>query len=224
MHNILLLVFEILFVFGMLVICSKTFGRTGLIAWVGIATVLANLLTAKNVDLCGMTVSMGTVWFASVFLATDIISELYDKADAKRAVLFGLFSNFLFIIAPQITLAYVPSVVDYAHDYMAGLFGLNLRISIASSVMYVIANLADVSIYNALRDKMHGHMWIRNNVSTVLTNCLENFGFFFLAFFGLYDLKTVLTMALCTSAVEMVVAFCDTPFLYIATRNKRGAK
>lgn len=223
MNNIFLLALEVLFAFGMLVFCSKAFGRAGLIAWVGVATILANLLAVKTVDICGMAVSMGAGWFGSVFLATDIISELYDKVDAKKAVLFGLFSNLLFVVASQITLAYVPSAVDYAHDYMAGLFELNLRLSIASAVMYALANLADISIYNALRDRMHGHMWIRNNVATVLTNCSENFGLLFLAFWGIYDAKTIMTMALCTSAVEMVVAFCDTPFLYIATR-KRGAK
>ena len=55
-----------------------------------------------------------------------------------------------------------------------------------------------------------------NNVSTILCNCLENFGFIFLAFVGIYDGATILTIAASTSIVEAIVALCDTPFLYLA--------
>jgi uncharacterized PurR-regulated membrane protein YhhQ (DUF165 family) len=37
-----------------------------------------------------------------------------------------------------------------------------------------------------------------------------------LAFCGIYDLKTVITIAVSTSIIEMIVAVMDTPFLYIA--------
>lgn len=213
-----MLVLEIAIVFTALLFTKKFFGKTGLIGWVAIATILANLLTAKNVGICGLSVSVGTVWFASTFLATDILSECYGKGSAQKAVYFGVFANLLFIIAPQITLAYIPSAVDYADGFMRGLFTLNLRISISSSVMYLLANLADVYIYNRFRERMQGrYMWLRNNVSTALTNCLENFGFFALAFWGVYDGKTIIIIALSTSIVESIVALCDTPFLYIAT-------
>lgn len=220
--NIGLLALEVIVVFGALLLTKKLFGKFGVTAWVAVATILANLLTAKNVDLFGMNVSVGTVWFASTFLATDILCECYSKEDAKKAVLFGIFANILFIIAPQITLAYIPSEVDFAHPFMEGLFALNLRISISSSIMYIIANLADIYIYSKIREMMNGKaMWLRNNVSTIITNCLENFGFIGLAFWGIYDLNTILVIALSTSAVETAVALCDTPFLYIATRRAK---
>ena len=60
--------------------------------------------------------------------------------------------------------------------------------------------------------------WLRNNVSTILCNCLENFGFITLAFVGIYDAETILIIATSTSIVEMIVALLDTPFLYIAKR------
>jgi len=223
--NIGLLAIEIVFVFGALVLTHKIFGRFGVMAWVAVATILANLLTAKNVEMLGVSVATGTVWFASTFLATDILSECYTKQDAQKAVWYGIFANVLFIIATQITLAYAPSAFDYAQPFMSGLFGLNIRISIASSLMYLIANFADIHIYNRIREKMDGKaMWLRNNVSTILTNCLENFGFIALAFYGIYDAKTILTIALSTSVIESLVAICDTPFLYLAKGINNGER
>lgn len=218
MNEIILLV-EIIMVFGLLLVSHKYFKKEGVIAWVAIATVLANIITAKNAMIFGLSTAIGTVMFASTFLATDILSECYSKKDAKKAVYIGLFSNIVLICATQIALRYIPSSFDYANDAMQTLFSLNLRISIASAVMYFVANMADVYIFNKLKDKMQGRaLWLRNNVSTILCNCLENFGFIFLAFVGIYDMKTILTIAISTSIIEMIVAILDTPFLYLARR------
>ena len=219
MSNEILILIEIVSIFTLLLIVSKLFKKEGLIAWVAIATILANVITAKNATIFGLSTAIGTVMFASTFLATDILSECYTKEDAKKAVYIGLFANVVLIIATQIALRYIPSEFDYAHAAMETLFSLNLRISIASAVMYLVANLADVYIFNKLKEKMNGkHMWLRNNVSTIVCNCLENFGFIFLAFVGIYDLPTILTIALSTSVVEFIVALLDTPFLYLAKK------
>lgn len=220
MNNVLIFI-EILFVFGTVTACNKLFGKQGVIAWVPIATVLANIITAKNANIFGLSTAIGTVMFASTFLATDILSECYSKKDAKQAVYLGLFSNIVLIGSTQIALLYEPSIFDYADSAMRTLFSLNLRISVASAIMYVIANLADIYLFNKLRDMTGGKLlWFRNNVSTILCNCLENFGFIGLAFWGIYDVNTIFTIAVSTSIVEFIVALLDTPFLYLAVRRK----
>ncbi len=219
--NEIVLVVEVIVVFSLLLACHKFFAREGVIAWVAIATVLANIITAKNAMIFGLSTAIGTVMFASTFLATDILSECYTKEDAKKAVYIGLFSNVVLIFATQIALRYIPSPFDYANDAMNTLFALNLRISIASAAMYFIANMTDVYIFNKLKEKMDGRaLWLRNNVSTILCNCIENFGFIGLAFYGIYDIKTIMIIAASTSVIELIVAILDTPFLYIAKKLK----
>lgn len=213
---------EILVIFSLLLLAKKLFGREGVIAWVAIATVLANIITAKNAEVFGLSTAIGTVMFASTFLATDILNECYSKEDAKKAVKIGLAADVVLIVSTQIALLYTPSAFDYADGAMQTLFSLNLRISIASAVMYFVANMSDVYLFNAIKKKTHGKaMWLRNNVSTILCNCLENFGFIWLAFYGIYGWKEILVIAASTSIIEMVAAICDTPFLYIATGKWR---
>lgn len=217
--NELILAIEVIVVFSLVFLFHKVFKKEGLIAWVAIATVLANIITAKNAMVFGLSTAIGTVMFASTFLATDILSECYSKKDAKKAIYIGLASNAVLICATQIALRYAPSEFDYAHDAMTTLFGLNLRISLASAAMYFIANMADVYIFNKIKEKMNGKaLWLRNNVATILCNCLENFGFIGLAFAGIYDIKTILTIAISTSVIEFIVALLDTPFLYLAKK------
>lgn len=223
MSNEVILLFEVITIFTILLVCKKLFGKTGMIAWLPIATILANIITAKNVDVFGLSTTIGTVLFASTFLATDILSECYSKEDAKKAVRIGLFSNMLLVVATQIALLYTPSEFDYAHDAMQVLFSLNLRISIASAIMYYIANMADIYIYSRFKRKTgNKKIWLRNNVATILCNCLENFGFIGLAFAGIYDFETIITIAFSTSIIEMVVALLDTPFLYLSRHIRHG--
>ena len=217
--NNLIIIGEIIVVFSILLLCKKLFGKTGMIVWVSLATVLANIITAKNVNIFGLSTAIGTVMFASTFLATDILAECYSPKHAKKAINIGLFSNLILIVSTQIALLYTPSEFDYAHDAMKTLFSLNLRISLASAAMYYIANMADIYVFSKIKQKTEGRMlWLRNNVATILCNCLENFGFIGLAFAGIYDFQTIMTIAISTSIIEALVAVCDTPFLYVARR------
>ena len=221
--NAIIFLIETCVIFGLLVIVAKVFGKYGCIAWVGIATVLANIITAKNADIFGLSTAIGTVMFASTFLATDILDECYGKEYAKMAVYIGLFSSALLIVSTQIALLYAPSAVDYADGAMRTLFGLNLRISLASMAMYFIANMGDIAIFEKIRAKTgRKWLWLRNNVATIICNCAENFGFIFLAFVGIYDIKTILIISLSTSVIEALAAVIDTPFLYLGKKIAKG--
>ena len=87
--------------------------------------------------------------------------------------------------------------------------------------MFFIANFCDINLYNFLREKTHKkYLWLRNNVSTILCNGLENFLFYTIAFWEIYDLSTIISIAFTCTLIEIIIALCDTPFLYIATKIK----
>ena len=218
-----LLFVEIVIVFTLLLLAQRIFGKAGVLAWIPLATVTANSLTLKNVCLFGMNTAAGSVMFASTFLATDILTECYGVKEARRGVLMGLCGAVMFVVCSQIVLCYIPSPIDYASDAMNGLFVLNLRVSIASIAMYLVANMADVFLYEGLRRKTGGSkMWLRNNLSTIVCNCAENFMFVLLGFYGVYDFGQCMNIAWSISIIEAIVGICDTPFLYAALRMRNG--
>lgn len=219
--NTVYLFLEIIICFSAVVLIGKLFGKNGLIAWVGIASILANIITAKTSNILGLDAAQGSVLFASTFLATDILCEKYGKKEAKTGVLVGLFSSVALIVATQIALLYSPVEYDYADAPMQVLFGLNLRITASSIVMYLIANLADIAVFDKLKQMTGGKwLWLRNNVATILCNCIENFGFIFLAFLGIYTAGQCFEIAIATSVIEIVAAVCDTPFAYLGRKLK----
>lgn len=218
--NILLGIVSLLLTFSLLIIVEKIFKKEGLFVWVSIATIIANILVCKSIELFSFTTNLGNILFASSFLATDIMSEKYGAKESRKAIVLGVVSQVIFVIMTQIGLLYTPAPEDLAQESMKGLFSINLRVSIASIVMYFASNMADIYIFEKIKEKVPGKLWLRNNVSTMICNSLENYFFSFLAFAGLMDIPTILSIATLASILEIVIAACDTPFLYLSKKLK----
>ena len=214
--NILYGFINIIVVFTLVVLIEKLFKKEGLYVWLSIATILANLTVCKMIDVFNFTTSLGNVLFASTFLATDIMSEKYSKEDAKKGVYISIFSGISFIFITQLTLLFIPSSEDIVNDAMKQIFSISIRTSAASMLMFFISNMLDIHLYNKLKDKYPKKLWLRNNVSTILCNCLENYFFNTLAFAGIFPFSVIISIATTTTIIEIIIALCDTPFLYLS--------
>lgn len=220
MNNILLFISIIGTFTGMLIV-KKLLGKEGLIGWIGVASVLANILIIKSVDLLGISATLGNVLFASNFLATDMLTESYGYKQAKKGVKFGLVSVIIFLLVTQIALIYIPNGEDIAQNSFKTLFSLVPRISLASFSLFAISNFVDIRLYEWLRKKTKGKkMWLRNNLCTILCNGGENFLFYIIAFGGIMPLNVILQVGLTATIIETIIALCDTPFLYLSKRIK----
>ncbi len=220
--NIGLGVISTILCFLAVVLIDRIFKKEGLIVWVSIATIIANIVVCKTVNVLGLVSSLGNIMFASNFLATDIISEKYGKEVGRKAVLLGFVSTIIFVISTQIALVFVPDETDIVNDSMKTLFSFNLRTSVASVTMYLASNMLDIWLFDKIKQKIPEKLWLRNNVATIISNCSENFFFAFLAFAGIMDIPTILSIAFTGSIIEIIIALCDTPFLYLSKYNKRA--
>lgn len=221
MFNGILLFVEILLCFGGIVAVKRFLGKEGLFAWITIATCLAEIQVCKGIRLFGIDTSMGNVLFASTFLCTDILRECYGQEYAKKGPVFSLLGALTYVIFAIVTPLAKPASFDLVQNSMKQLFAMSIRVTSASILMLFVANALDVWLYNKLFQKTKGKaMWLRNNVCTIICNCSENFFFTFLGFFGIYDMKTVVTISVSASIIEIIIALCDTPFLYLAKRIK----
>lgn len=218
--NIVLGIISIIATFSIVVCMEKMFKKEGLYVWISIATITANILVCKSIDILELTASLGNVMFASIFLATDILSEKYDVKDSRKAVILAIVSQIIFIMTTTLAISYIPSETDLSNDSMKTLFSINTRVSISSIVMFGASNMLDIYLFEKLKRKFPKQLWLRNNVSTIISNCLENYFFVFFAFVGIYNYSTILSIATTTSILEIIIAICDTPFMYIAKKLK----
>ena len=220
MNEILFIIAGIIGFFGVALV-ARIFGKYGLIAWVGISAILANIALTKQVTMFGVDCTLGNIMFSSTYLATDILSEVYGKKDARKAVFVGGMAAVVFVGFGILVNRFRANSWDMANDSLKMILDFSIRTTTMSIICFFIANYADVWLFEKFRQKSTKNLWLRNNVCTILTNCLENFILCFGAFYGLYDAQYCLMIALTSSVIEIIAALLDTPFCYLGRKWAR---
>lgn len=220
--NEALLVLQVILFFGMVLLVYRIFGRTGLYCWTAIATILANIEVLIQVHAFGMDMTLGNVMFASTFLVTDVLSEIYGKKKAQKGVWVGIATSLTFILVSQSWLMFTPNEYDFAMPSFRTLFSNTPRLIAASFVVYLIVQQFDVWIYHkwwALTTRLfgdeHKFLWLRNNGSTLLSQLLNAVLYTFFAFYGMMDNEVIWSLVWSTYAIFVVTSICDTPVVYL---------
>lgn len=218
--NELLFFISLLTSFSLLLLVYRLFGRYGIIGWICFATVFANIEVLKTVNCFGLSTTLGNTLFGTIFLATDILSEQYDRQTARKAIMLGFICNIAFVIFSQLDIAYIPNDTDMTHNSFAVLFKLTPRVCLGSIVAYAVGNMTDIYLFEKFKNK-HGDklLWFRNNICTLLSQLLDNFIFHFIAFSSVMSFDQIIRLSVNVWLIEAIVAVLDTPFLYIA-KNK----
>ena len=84
----------------------------------------ANIQVIKTVHIFGISATLGNVMFASIYLATDILNDIYGRKVAKRAVWLGFSSTLVMIIVMQMSLHFIPAPEDMAQKSLSTIFDL----------------------------------------------------------------------------------------------------
>jgi uncharacterized integral membrane protein (TIGR00697 family) len=219
----LLLIVSLVVCFGGLVAFFRVFGKAGVYAWTVFETIAANIEVLILIHAFGMEMTLGNVLFASSFLATDILSEVYGKKAADKAVWLGIAATVAFIVASIFWNFYIPSKNDVAWKGIHSVFSLTPRVMCASLIAYVISELLDVWFYHKWWDfttrkcnDPKKFLWLRNNVSTLTAQLINTVAFNALAFWGTYDTRTLISIMISSYVIFIFTSLLDTPFVYFA--------
>ena len=221
MINEFLLIGSIIIGFFMVIIAYRLFGRIGLFVWVAIGVIIANIEVMKTVEIFGMVTALGNVVYSSLFLVTDILTENYSKKEAQKAVWMGFFVLISVTILMQITIHFIPDESDFLSEHITALFNFLPRIAVASLTAYLISQSFDVLLFAKLKKRHQRELlWFRNNSSTIISQFIDTTIFTLIAFAGIpqFSWSIILQIFITSMIMKIVIAFCDTPFIYWARK------
>lgn len=121
---------------------------------------LSNYLVQFPVSLYGVVFTLGMFTYPLVCLATDLTVRLSGNHNARIIVGF----------------AYIPAI-------LISISLSNYRIGLASGMSYLLGQLLDIFAFQKIRDRVQ-NWWSAPLVSTITTNILDTYLFFFIAFYG----------------------------------------
>jgi uncharacterized integral membrane protein (TIGR00697 family) len=165
----------------------------------------------------GLHVSVAVFFFPFVFLTTDVIGEVYGKRMAKLFVLAGFVSTALFILYSLLSLVLPWAAAgEWVHPAYDQVFGISLRIGIASMIAFVVGEYQDVISFFFFR-KLWGtpKFWLRSALSNVWSQFLDTVLFMTIAFYGIYDNHTLLSIIISWWLFKVVMGFLYTPLCYV---------
>ncbi|MDO8482100.1 MAG: queuosine precursor transporter [bacterium] len=196
---------------------------------IALALYLASLFAANTLGLkimpffFGLHVSVAVFFFPFVFLTTDVIGEVYGKRMAKFFVLAGFISTLLFILYSFLSIA-MPwsSAGEWVHPAYNQIFGISVRIAIASAIAFIIGEYQDVISFFFFRNLWgESKFWLRSTLSNIWSQLLDTVIFMTIAFYGVYENPVLIRIMISWWLFKVLMGILYTPLSYVGLRLLR---
>ncbi|MBV9349266.1 MAG: queuosine precursor transporter [Patescibacteria group bacterium] len=198
---------------------EKALGKLAIALALYISSIFAsNTLGLKIMPfLFGTHLSVAVFSFPVVFLMTDVVGEVYGKKVAKFFVIAGFISVVLFIAYSFISLVMPWSDAGlWAKASYNQIFGLSVRIAIASMAAFIIAEYQDVLSFFFFRNRLgKKNFWLRSTLSNVWSQLLDSTIFMIIAFYGVYPTPTLANIIISWWLYKVAMGILYTPLSYL---------
>mgnify|MGYP006278109271 FL=1 len=204
---------------GLALLMLRLYGREGIMAFIAAAIIICNLQVIKLTTLFGITVTLGNILYGAIFFCTDLLNELYGPKTARRGVMIGFVSMIFFTVAGQLALVFSVAPDPWAREVqgaMETIWGFMPRLALASLAAYLVSQLHDVWVFAWWKRRTGGEkLWLRNNLSTLVSQLIDSAVFCFIAFSGVLEREHFVQILITTYVIKVLVALLDTPFIYL---------
>ena len=133
---------------------------------------ISNVLVSIPIEVYGFKITWAAFSFPLVVVATDLTIRLIGKVMAQKTITF----SFPFAIISSVLILYLEN----------NPVSLALRIGVASGLAYAIGVLIDIHAFQFIRQK-YSSWWIAPSLSTIVSNVIDSYTFFFTAFYNSDD-------------------------------------
>jgi len=188
-------------------------------------------LNPANLNIMGFTMAFnltaGAVIWPVVFLTTDLINEYFGKSGVRRISYFtaALIAYAFVVIFITIRLAPADFWINSTdasgnpvnmHVAFNKIFGQGQRIIIGSLTAFLIGQLVDVFVFQALRKYTGSRMlWLRATGSTLVSQLVDSFVVLYIAFAGVFSNEQIIAIGITNYIYKFIVAVALTPVIYL---------
>ncbi len=180
------------------------------------AALITNLVIAQKIVQIGPFVlpASAFIW-ALTFPCSDIVAEVYGRVYAHRLVFVGFICFALSMLIFQEAILLPPAPFWPHQDAFETILGTSGRLMFAVLIAYAVAQYIDVTLFHRLKKRTKGRfLWLRNNISTMISQTLVNIIFLSLAFLGTIPMENWWHLFITNLIARYCLAFVDTSIVY----------
>ena len=202
--------------------------KTNLLLGIFVASIIAANLAGTKITHIFIDFSVGIFIYPLTFLITDIVQEVHGKEKAKQFVYIGFICVFLILLFTILAVNLPFAERSLVKEEYTKVFGISIRIFIASLTAFLISNLHDVWAYDFWKRKTKGkYMWLRNNFSSIAGEFIDTTIFMFIAFYNISPKFTagyIVALIIPYWLLKVFVTIIHTPFCYMGVSWLKGKK
>ncbi|NDV27456.1 queuosine precursor transporter [Desulfovibrio sp. JC010] len=174
--------------------------------------VMAAVVSTKIINIFGFYAPAGVLAYSITFIVSDIISEIWGKERANEVIHCGFIALLTAIALSWAALYWTPAPFWHGQEGFASVLASTPRIVLASLLAYLVSQTNDVRIFHLLRRMTGGkHLWLRNNLSTIVSQLIDSTIFVTVAFYGVMPVTDII---IGQWVAKVAIAFLDTPLVY----------
>ncbi len=176
---------------------------------------LSNILSSKMVYLYGFSFDGGTFLFPLSYIFGDVLTEVYGYKASRRVI----WTGFVMLCIMSLNIYLVSALPPHAEwsfqkDFDNVLLQMP-RLAIASLLGYFLGEYVNSAILSKMKVIMKGsHLWMRTIGSTLVGEFLDSFIFVLIAFSGLYNTSTLISIIVSNYLFKTLIEILFTPITY----------
>lgn len=186
------------------------------------ALVLGNILGSKVTSIFGITVSVGIFAYPLTFLITDIVAEVLGKKVSRWFLFSGMAALVFALVLTLIGIGMPPASFYEHNDAYRTVFSNSVRIIIASFIAFGFSQTHDIWAFHIVKKSTQGKfLWLRNNLSTIVSQLIDTVLFTFIAFYMVtpeFTVARIISMIIPYWFLKVCVALLDTPLVYLGVK------
>ena len=179
--------------------------------------ILSTVIASKIVAFGPFVAPASVFIWALTYPASDIVAEVYGRRYANKMVLGGFIAYLAMFAVLYTAILMPPAPFWQQQEAFASVLGSSFRVMLGAITSYLVTQFLDVFLFSYLRYRTKAkHLWLRNNLSTLVSQTTGNTLFLSIAFLGVFPFDKWLHLFVTNLLMRYALAISDTVIVYTA--------
>ena len=190
--------------------------------YLGASQVLASRIICLNLGFTELYAPAAVFIYPFIAQAIDMINEVYGKEKTHLAIAIAFVTQVLLVMFISIVNSMPPAPFFEFEKAWQSLFGLSIRITVASWISFLICSNLDAIVFAKLKQKfmakevkfkgdpsLNPYVWLRSSLSDAVDLTLDSAIFVTLAFYGVMPVAPLIAGQIVS---KNIIGFLDNPW------------
>lgn len=193
----------------------------GIIIYVYVTFQLVSDVTAgKIVDIFGLTVSATALYFPVTMIISDVLTEVYGYAQARRALWIVMGASITAGLIYQLVVFLPPAAGFDGNDAYARVLGQVPRVLVGCWIAIFVGDIVNNYIMARMKVMTQGRwLWLRTITSTFVGQGLNTVLFYVIALGGIIPTDLLIASIISGWLLKTLVEALFTPLTYLVVNH-----